>query len=241
MISFFKKIRRKLVADNKIQTYLKYAFGEIFLVMIGILLALQVNNWNEGRKLKDQEIKALKELRSDLEQNFEDITQDKKLFEVSLRSNEIILKQMENSLPYNDSLDTHFAKLLPWSSFSINSTTFDNIRQAGSNLISNDSLRKSVTSFYTSYMNLYKELESRELIEHNTKYVKPMLMTAFSEYDFNSMKPRNYDAFIKNQDYNQILHYNVTLCKGMTEYQKSLLKVIKRLIDQINTEIDRLE
>ena len=50
MIQFFRKIRRGLLSENKFKEYLLYAIGEILLIMIGILLALQVNNWNEGRK-----------------------------------------------------------------------------------------------------------------------------------------------------------------------------------------------
>lgn len=50
MIKFFRKIRQNLLLEGKTGTYLKYAIGEILLVVIGILIALQVNNWNEGRK-----------------------------------------------------------------------------------------------------------------------------------------------------------------------------------------------
>ncbi|WP_348719101.1 DUF6090 family protein [uncultured Algoriphagus sp.] len=50
MISFFRKIRQKLLTQNRVTRYLIYAFGEIFLVVIGILIALQVNNWKEKRK-----------------------------------------------------------------------------------------------------------------------------------------------------------------------------------------------
>jgi hypothetical protein len=50
MIKFFRKIRQTLLSENKFSKYLLYAFGEIALVMIGILLALQVNNWNEEKK-----------------------------------------------------------------------------------------------------------------------------------------------------------------------------------------------
>ena len=64
MIKFFRKIRYDLMKKNKpaspagrTGTYLKYAIGEIALVMIGILLALQVNNWNEERKEKNELIK----------------------------------------------------------------------------------------------------------------------------------------------------------------------------------------
>jgi len=50
MIPFFRKLRKKLADDNKPLKYLRYAIGEIVLVVIGILIALQINNWNEERK-----------------------------------------------------------------------------------------------------------------------------------------------------------------------------------------------
>jgi hypothetical protein len=55
MIHFFRKIRLDLVAKNKTGKYFKYAIGEIVLVVIGILIALSINNWNESQKNKQQE------------------------------------------------------------------------------------------------------------------------------------------------------------------------------------------
>jgi len=50
MIKFFRKIRRQLLTENRFSKYLLYAIGEIVLVVIGILIALQINIWNENRK-----------------------------------------------------------------------------------------------------------------------------------------------------------------------------------------------
>ena len=49
MLKFFRRIRQKLIAENKVGKYLIYAIGEIVLVVIGILIALWINNWNEGK------------------------------------------------------------------------------------------------------------------------------------------------------------------------------------------------
>ena len=54
MIKFFRHIRQSLIMENKTGKYFKYAIGEIILVVIGILIALQINNWNENRKLKSK-------------------------------------------------------------------------------------------------------------------------------------------------------------------------------------------
>ncbi len=56
MIKFFRKIRQRLLTENKFSKYLIYAIGEIILVVIGILIALQINNWNELNKIKKSEI-----------------------------------------------------------------------------------------------------------------------------------------------------------------------------------------
>lgn len=65
MIKFFRKIRYSLMSENKIGKYFKYAVGEVVLVMIGILLALQVNNWNENRLAKIEEKSILSNLNSE--------------------------------------------------------------------------------------------------------------------------------------------------------------------------------
>jgi hypothetical protein len=62
MIKFFRQIRYKLMSENKTSKYFKYAIGEILLVVIGILIALQINTWNEERKERNREQAILKNL-----------------------------------------------------------------------------------------------------------------------------------------------------------------------------------
>jgi hypothetical protein len=69
MLKIFSRIRQKLLRENKIGSYLKYAIGEILLVVIGILIALQVNNWNEGRKTKIRERDVLSRLQQEMVQD----------------------------------------------------------------------------------------------------------------------------------------------------------------------------
>ena len=69
MISLFRKIRQKLLIENKMGSYLKYAIGEIFLVVIGILIALQINNWNDSRKQRFLEKEFIAGVKNDLIQD----------------------------------------------------------------------------------------------------------------------------------------------------------------------------
>ncbi|SDC88569.1 hypothetical protein SAMN04488104_100898 [Algoriphagus faecimaris] len=85
MISLFRKIRQKLLQEGKIVNYLKYAIGEILLVVIGILIALQVNNWNQNRINSKQEYSYYQRL-------LEDILEEKIILEATLNySNQVIL------------------------------------------------------------------------------------------------------------------------------------------------------
>lgn len=69
MLTFLRKIRQSLIESGSAQKYLLYAIGEIILVVIGILIALQINNWNEERKAKVRETNTALELLSELKQN----------------------------------------------------------------------------------------------------------------------------------------------------------------------------
>ena len=73
MIKFFRQIRQSLIMENKTGKYLKYAIGEIVLVVIGILIALSINNWNEERKDRIEELSALIDLKKEFESNRNDI------------------------------------------------------------------------------------------------------------------------------------------------------------------------
>ena len=84
MINVFNKIRKQLLDENKTGRYLKYAIGEIVLVMIGILLALQVNNWNQNRALKKEELKIMKSLHQEFSEN---LVKFDKVYKIHLNNN----------------------------------------------------------------------------------------------------------------------------------------------------------
>ena len=94
MIGFFRKIRKKLADDNKPAKYFRYAIGEILLVVIGILIALQVNTWNEERNEREKELKILTALEKEITENQiklgEAIIQHQKMANLSKELSEII-------------------------------------------------------------------------------------------------------------------------------------------------------
>src|SRR6056297_3604459 len=153
MIKFFRRIRQKLLAENKFSKYLLYAIGEIILVVIGILIALSINNWNEGIKIKAKEREILLHMKRNLESNLQ---QDypKKVLENSLKSTQIILAHIEQGKPYNDSLDFHFGWIPATTRHMPNTTAYENLKTIGFDIISNDTLRENYQSLFAFNYNL---------------------------------------------------------------------------------------
>ena len=95
MIKFFRKIRQTLLEKNRVSKYLIYAFGEIILVVIGILIALQINDWNENRKNSIAEQKLLNALLIEFESNLKILEENIKLNDNNIK-NSLLLGEYTN-------------------------------------------------------------------------------------------------------------------------------------------------
>ena len=92
MIKFFRKIRQNLLSEGKTGKYFKYAIGEIILVVIGILIALQINNWNETKKLEELKHVYYQQLLKDLNKDKEYITEKINLYNSRIIDYEIYVE-----------------------------------------------------------------------------------------------------------------------------------------------------
>ena len=97
MIKFFRSIRRKLFSEGRISKYLVYAIGEIILVMIGILLALQVNSWHNGRLEIKKEQVLLKNLEVDFNNNIENLNMVIESFEEAYNASVVLLNILKSN------------------------------------------------------------------------------------------------------------------------------------------------
>jgi hypothetical protein len=168
MLKFFRKIRKNLLIENKTAKYFKYAIGEIALVMIGILLALQVNNWNNNRIDSKREVGYIKNIERDLKNQL-------KAIDIQIDFEEEVVEYCRIALkPYNETntlkIDSAFAVAIG----SITTRrTFLNPNPAYTELISsgNIELLKNET-FKNQLINYYQELERIEKIidKNNTFY-----------------------------------------------------------------------
>jgi hypothetical protein len=150
MIKFFRHIRQTLINQNKMSKYFKYAIGEILLVMIGILLALQVNNWNSKRIETNREQTVLKNLRSDFNDNISELNRiyDGTMgsYKSSLRLLELIKdKSQLNSVEVETLLNSIINGFY---SLDLNAASIDELKNSGSlSIIKDIKLREQISSW----------------------------------------------------------------------------------------------
>lgn len=166
MIKFFRKIRYNLLETGKTSKHLKYAIGEIILVVIGILIALQINNWNEFNKERENEKIILNEIRENLKFDLEDFESNIANLQNKIISAKTILKIIDNNSDYNDSIGYFFYYLKTYPHFSNKSNGYNLLKSKGLDIIQNDSIRKRITDLYEDrykYLITYE----KERIDYN--------------------------------------------------------------------------
>ena len=204
MINFFRKIRKKLADDNKPLKYMRYALGEIVLVVIGILIALSINNWNESRKEKALEKKVLVELKKSLENNYNEMLQDSLRRVNWNRSSDIIINVLHEKAEYSDSLNIHFHNArLPGTNLSLSTAGYEGLKNVGYNIISSDFLRNSIVElFEISQKNLLEEMEYFKCFQTNRQtQVDQLFSYELDKFDSNNpfsvpISPHNYNALV---------------------------------------------
>ena len=144
MITFFRRIRERLIASGSITKYLLYAIGEILLVVIGILIALQVNNWNEQRINKSSEALILNDLQKEFQMNKLKLDSAISYHQVLLEATNEVLKLIREpeEVILNHNPDSLIYLTLDFSDYSPGQIVISELISSGKlNLISSDSLR----------------------------------------------------------------------------------------------------
>ena len=253
MIKFFRKIRYDLMEKNKTGKYLKYAIGEIVLVVIGILIALQLNNWNQKSALKKEEQKVMKSLHKEFSQN---LLKFDGVYGVHLKRKndiELIMAIKPNELS-SDSL---------WSLISAvsgNNFTFDPyqgiynsvINSGKIEIVSNDSLKEKI-SRVQDLISDYKEEEINSknfAIENLHKYI--LSEKVFDNFNLNQQSylpteeeelrlRKKYIKLIESDTYISILVYLRSWMKDIFTEGPVLREEMASIINLLESEIEKYE
>lgn len=247
MIKLFRRIRQRLLTENKFSKYLLYGLGEILLVVAGILIAVQINAWYQKRSLKINEINILSQLNIDLKENHNELSEIFEFIEDSNECGKKILNHLMNKDEVTDSLRYWVEGYSMTNIFNNANTTYKNIENSSNNIISNDSLRLRITLMYEKdFANVHRR-ETMLYTEFFPNYKRelrknfktsPVMDQWLDEVTLEINTPINLKDLKQNESYKNALvelhNFRVLRIKWLKESIVDLKNLIKDIDKEIN-------
>ncbi len=243
MFTLLRKLRRSLIQSGLARKYLIYAAGEIILVVLGILIALQINNWNENRKMRAKEITLLRELNANLQINNQRLKRDIELENTYFNSAKIIVNHLDNKLPYHDSLAIHFQLSQLSADIVLVYSAYEAIKSIGFDLISNDSLRSAIIDLfdanYNPMISYTKGLEDQFWPSVTLPlWIKHLRLVSMDENHFGQV-PIDYERLLNDSEFVSMLEKRGVFRRQAAALKIESLKQTESLMQQITVELER--
>lgn len=251
MLRFFSKMRYKLATENRAAKYLRYAVGEILLVVIGILIALQVNNWNEQQKLKASEQLVLKSLLKEFQANQELLQKTILRNQENLAIAQALGKYTGPHLPVVDETVLSQAMVGVFK-YMVNylpsmGTLYDIINSGKLSLITNQELRSELAAFEAETDNVHRQ-ESDVKKEQDAAHAFFITNGNFRRHlnvindaliePTPSQFPKNDFKFLENPEFENHLYYYIVTAANLDKNfytplkakQNSIIRLIQKEI-----------
>ena len=241
-MGLFRKIREQFLNNDRLTDRIVYAIGEILIVVIGILIALKVNNWNEERKNSNQELGILKAIRNDLNANITSLNSRIRSDSLVINRCDKLLGVLEDDNPeYDESLNEYFGAIESWLPIHPNKLGYTNLQSKGLSIISNDSLRSKIVQLFDQTYLMQEDVEKVMLelfssgISMNHKYLETG-ETIFEK------RPNDFQSLRDNTEFKNYLTHTRGIRQQLMEVTNDIVKSSSvALRDQIDKEIMRLE
>lgn len=235
------------MTENKFSRYLLYAIGEIVLVVVGILIALQVNDWNEHRKSKNEALKILKKLEQEFETNKQElgivINFHNDSYQAAIRLENGFDK--DHKIPL-DSVGNLLVKFTTdWKFEPIVSVTNSAITSGNISLIENDSLTDYMNRWLRT-LNKYNELH--ETVEiRKSKYIWPIMYEKYPMRNFNPAIKSSFEGDIlgifsnlKNENiFGETMYRMKFLYDWSIALQKDQEIILKLIVQELADKSDK--
>ncbi|MEX1384485.1 hypothetical protein [Lutibacter sp.] len=215
MIKFFRKIRQKLLIENKVSKYVLYAIGEILLIIIGVVIAISATQWKSDKKDSIYEKEALNEIYKGLQLDYAKLELLQKNTEKGIERITILDSLLKEKAPvYSSSLDPLFGAVYGFRFFSMEKANYEDLKLNSLNLIKNRDLRRQLIivfeSEYSTNDKIYEiEIWVNEILR--SYYLENFQNIRFQE----SATPLNYEKLWSDSYYKNIVAYRLTFLKGV--------------------------
>jgi hypothetical protein len=255
MIKFFRKIRQKLLNENRLGKYSLYAIGEILLVVIGILIALQINNQNDLRKDRIKEIHYLKNIKTDLNINLLEMDRYLEIRTENIEAAKRIIEHFEGK-PITDftAFNADGVKIYSWQKFYQNNNTFQELVNSGNlALLSNDSIKKKLLDIESLYKKMKSEEEhyrfDTESVIYGPLYELMDLNPMVSNFEFYASNGNSgtdvaltseyFSEFLKNKKLKNGFVLTVLEFTTLNQQMREIKQMTEELILSIDQEIQK--
>mgnify|MGYP005990416971 CR=1 FL=1 len=253
MIKFFRQIRYDLMGKNKTGKYFKYAIGEIILVVIGILIALQINNWNEAKKASNKEQNLFRNLKVDFEARLKELKEFNISREVAIDAILEINKIIANSesRPNDSIIDKLISRTLNGFKFNEEFKMLEVIFNTGLiNDIKNESLKRQLIEWPQKVEEMLEEqrmindIIDNKHLPHLKKYIS--LRDIYEKFDFRKYNLPKGEPVTLNKNYEELLvdpvfENNLVLMQMLINVNyidtKTLIASAEKIISLLNNEL----
>lgn len=245
MLKFFRKIRQNLIAKGNVKRYLFYAIGEILLVVIGILLALQINNWNEQKKEKRQEWVALNDLKFEFEKNRTNFLTHAKWQSEVEKSWATYLSIISNK-NLSNAERTISRPRGGWRTFTISNNKLNSLLSTGViDRIKNDSLKQLLLNWNDILLE-YQGVETQHEYHANNLLLVEQSLKPYPErvsglkttfYDKEELEQIALNA-LKDMQYQNALMLNHHWLKLKINRKENMLQFLNQIIAQLNRSLE---
>jgi hypothetical protein len=249
MIKLFRNIRQNLLAEGKTTKYFKYAIGEIILVVIGIIIALQINTWNENRKQSMEEKEILTSL-------FENLVfakqQSQDLIQIEKESKALLIQILKLGIDNqeNDILTDTIFKIAVWDienskpTFNIYSSLKNTNKLS---LIKSNAINQKFTDLEIELNKLddiladrlnVQQLRIDKLLENEINFI-PLIKENIPELNIENESVNNYDEVIKLKVARNLLGMKLTFTQDVIDFRENLDRAIAELLSVIKADLDK--
>jgi hypothetical protein len=261
MLFLLRKIRRKLISsDNKSVTYLLYAIGEITLVVVGILIAVSIDDLNEHRKQENKEYEMLVNLKKELALDTIDFKWNLDIHRTFLAEEKKLYGYMQGDSRINpDSIN--YTMALGWSIGTIfHTTSYNNLLNQDNDLIKNEELRKKIFSqydyFYKTLLLLEHEMGFYQIYQSKEDYFKKhfiignhykqVMQSGQGSEDYwedsfqvEEIKPRDVKSLRSDAEFAFVISRAILKRTIKISMYEDILSRIDEIIDSIDDEINQ--
>jgi hypothetical protein len=244
MIKFFRKIRQKLLTENKFSKYLIYAVGEIILVVIGILIALSINNWNEHKKNSESELNYYHRILDDFEMDKQLIAKSLESANKRIDTSKELLLELNSGTKNKNYLLNKFLTAIRGDVFVVRDVTFKDLVSSGNlKLLKDVKIKNSLIQYYSELENVQTQMKQNrdenlqeifglfnssvefggiQELDYVNQILGPEILETLQQVDWTKDKDSQY-----YKEFQMVLLFNIS----MTERKKQHLNSISNLME----------